>query len=742
MTTVCGKESSVAVLLERFRIPSLARLAIGGLLLFAWLFPTTVAFAQTNQITVDLSSLSPPIRSDAPMTFVWRIVSQSSNLIDGQLEITVHDGGTKLGRLIADDVVLSAGEQLVRTVVPPIESHNQINVLEVHVEFHSKGQKLGAWDIPLQTPGQWQRKQVILVCDPWQSSLPAGTHQLVDRMRLETWNADLEDRTITTVPARVRPEELPVDSLGYCGFDVVVLVQEGFAELKEGQLRPLLEWIAAGGSLCLAPGNTILKEHHAVFLNQVSRAPAGEPLFVLEASGRLIEPGADDPAAPPVLLKRHGLGRVAIVRGKLDRLVETRDQDLRGMLAFLWKMRHDRLAEFLEGGKFLVKSDVAVDKKDPTENQWQNRNFNVNYSQLRPQKMQLAVLPLQSGDQLVSRLMPEGLKIVPLPLIGLILVVYVLLIGPTDWFVLGAIRRRKWTWFTFPFVTVALTMLTVWLAEWYMQVADNRRTVTFHDLGVDNQVARRNRFEVLFQGSERDVTTELNREIFSDMTLQRFSSAMWLSNQQRQMQGADQRRKDSDVAKYVGRVPSRYAVTQFLSQWTPQLNRRFTIQHANEKPVEFDWKKFADVAVYRPDTVTTGPLREALLSDVKQAFGATANVAVFIGGKRHDLLGNFAFLQSGAVYGVDAYGNQLSQPAYYQPGYDPNQKRSSFLEDVSVNGLGGLFAVVSQSSPTGGKDFEDMALVDPSDPDQWLLVVAVDRGNDVDLYRKLYRKGD
>jgi len=38
--------------------------------------------------------------------------------------------------------VLSAGEQLVRTVLPPIESHNQINALEIHVEFHSKGQKL------------------------------------------------------------------------------------------------------------------------------------------------------------------------------------------------------------------------------------------------------------------------------------------------------------------------------------------------------------------------------------------------------------------------------------------------------------------------------------------------------------------------------------------------------------------------------------------------------------------------
>ncbi len=59
-----------------------------------------------------------------------------------------------------------------------------------------------------------------------------------------------------------------------------------------------------------------------------------------------------------------------------------------------------------------------------------------------------------------------------------------------------------------------------------------------------------------------------------------------------------------------------------------------------------------------------------------------------------------------------------------------------------MNSLGGLFAIVSQMSPTGGKDFEDMALVDPSDPGQWLLIVAVDRGDELDLYRKLYTRGD
>jgi len=709
------------------------------------------------------------------MTFVWRIQSQSSKIIEGQLDVTIHDGPEVLGHGVADDVVLTAGEQLVRTILPPVESNNQFNSLELRVKFFSKNVQLGSWELPaLRAPSQWQRHLVILICNPWQANLPADARQLVDRLRVETWNADNNDRTMTTISAHVRPDDLPPDPLGYCGYDLAVLAYEGLSELKESQLRPLLEWVEAGGSLCLVPGNAGLKDYHANFLNRAANSSDSAPQFVVDPSGRLTGPsndegeredkGADagDGGVSPALLRRHGLGRIAIVRGKLDRLLTGRETDLRTMLAFLWKMRHDRLADFLDAGTFLVKSDRPVDEPKPGEEGWQNRQFNVSYAQLRPQDKQLAPLPLQSGDQLLTRLMPEGLRVVPMSFIGVILVVYVLLIGPGDWFVLGAIKRRKWTWITFPFVTVALTLLTVWLAEWYMQISSNRRSVTFHDVGAGGRIARRNRFEVLFQGSERSVTTELTREIFSAMTLQRFSSAMWWSYQQQQLQGVDQRRTYNQVANVAGRVPARYTVTQFLSQWTPQLNRRFTIpristqsasassdspspppgSRAAANPSEFDWNVFADSKTYSPATLAAGSLRDDLIRQIKQAFGESAHIAVFIGGKRQDLAGNFGFLHAGPVYGVDANGNPINQQQMYYPGYNPNARQSSFLDDVSVNGLGGLFAVVSQMSPTGGKDFEDMALVDASDPDQWLLIVAVDRGDDVDLYRKLYTKED
>jgi hypothetical protein len=706
-----------------------------------------VAMAQAPELISIKPAGSPLIRSDAPMTFVWKVSSQSPSLVEGELVVTVHDGPTVRARAVVPDIVLSPGDQLFRTVLPPVESNNQINVIEVHVEFVSKKRKLASVDEIIRAPNQWQRSLTILICNPWQTGLTPDKQRLIDRLRLETCNADAADRTLSTYPAHVRPEDLPPDSLGYCGYDIIFLAHEGFAELKESQVRMILDWVNAGGSLCLVPGQGILKEHHARFLNQLVRSDAENPRFVLDPSGRLAPPGTGGGEPPLVLLRRFGLGRVALIPGKIDELLSGHEIDVRRMVAFLWKVRHDRIEEFMNTGTFLVKTDVPVDQPQPGENDWQNYNQfrNADYSQLRPKGQPLAQLPLQSGDQLLSRLMPKGLQVVPMSLIGLILVVYVALIGPADWVVLGAIKRRKWTWILFPVVTVALTLATVWLAEWYMQVTGNHRFVTFHDVGDDGRIARRNRFDVLFEGAEHFVATDLNREMFTAMTLQRFSRGTWQTYQQAELQQGDQSRKYSEAPSFIGRAPVRYTVRQFAAQWTPQLNRRFSIPLGNDQPVEFDWNRFAKPGVFNPQTVAAdGPARQELLASLRQAFPPNPTVFVLTGGKQHHLSGNATvFGTVYAPYGLDPYGNPYTQPQYGQPWQNSNAAQAdTFIEDVSRVSLGGLFAVVSQISPSGGRDFEDMALIDTSDPDQWLLIVAVDRGDELDLYRKLYTKGD
>src|SRR5579872_2134326 len=581
-------------------IPPIFRPVSGVLLLLAALcivLAPAAAVAQSALVTVEQAASTPPVRSDAPVTLIWKIRSESASLLEGQLEVVVYDGPEEVAHVIAEDVVLTAGEQLVRTVLPPFESNNPMKSVDLRVRFVGKSGKFGPWEFTIRMPDQWQRSFALLICDPWQTTIAADKRELADLLRPEGWNANTLDRSIVTIPAHVRPEDLPADPLGYCGFDVALIAHEAFSEMKEGQLRTLLEWVQAGGSACLAPPDGVLKDYHARFLNQAANAVEGQMPFLLDPAGRLMPRAAE---GPTIILRRYGIGRIAILPAKLDRLLVDRENDVRQMLAFLWKLRQDRLAEFISTGKFLV---TPPEKPTPEEQIQPYPYRNVSYAELRPKESPLASLPLQSGDQLLTRLMPQGLRVVPMGLIGLILFVYVILIGPTDWFVLGAIKRRKWTWITFPAVTVTLTLMTVWLAEWYMQVSDIRRTVTFYDVGEEGKIARSNRFEVLFRGSEAFVRTDLSREIFSALTLQRFSSAMWYNYQQTRMQRGDQSRQYTRVAKYSGRVPARYTAEQFAAQWTPQLNRRFSIPVGGPAAGEFDWSALADAAVYNPRSI-------------------------------------------------------------------------------------------------------------------------------------------
>jgi len=155
----------------------------------------------------------------------------------------------------------------------------------------------------------------------------------------------------------------------------------------------------------------------------------------------------------------------------------------------------------------------------------------------------------------------------------------------------------------------------------------------------------------------------------------------------------------------------------------------------------FDWNQFSDPQVYNPASVTAvGGPRHQLVGALQQAFGPAAVVTVLAGGSMHNLTGDGKLFSTiAAPYGLDPYGNPTPQAQYYQQmAINASAQSASFLHDVSLNSLEGLFAIVSQMSPTGGKDFEDMALVDPSNSTQWLLIVAVDRGDDLDIYRKLY----
>jgi hypothetical protein len=69
---------------------------------------------------------------------------------------------------------------------------------------------------------------------------------------------------------------------------------------------------------------------------------------------------------------------------------------------------------------------------------------------------------------------------------------------------------------------------------------------------------------------------------------------------------------------------------------------------------------------------------------------------------------------------------------------------NSFVELIfraSVRTKTRYFSIVSQVSPSGADSFEDLAVIDTSAPGEWLLIVAVERGNDRVVFRRLYAGG-
>ena len=67
-------------------------------------------------------------------------------------------------------------------------------------------------------------------------------------------------------------------------------------------------------------------------------------------------------------------------------------------------------------------------------------------------------------------------------------------------------------------------------------------------------------------------------------------------------------------------------------------------------------------------------------------------------------------------------------------------RQIDFLSEICVRLQGrGLFGVVSQIAPHGGDNFEDLAVLDPSNASEWLLVVVEPVSEDIRVYRRLYR---
>ena len=650
------------------------------------------------------------MRSNAPArvraTFTWT----GTRILEGRLDLVFHHGNQPLGSYRSFDLALSGGEQAFDLLLPSLSVDGSPTQVDVGVRFVTSRQTLELEPAIWAVPHALQRACVLGASTPPHEA--DAYSKLTASLRLDALQPKREGTGVTQLsyiplfaaPALIPPDEFPAEPLAYCSFDVVFLPGKGFSLLRENQLAAMARWVRAGGSVCVMPMGA-LDARHLRFLNDLAGTPS--PAFTVDSLGVL------RPAAPPagkdpvsVLTFHTGVGRLAVVL-KPPAEADLASPAWRRTVAFLWKLRHDHLQTVVDTGKWdtgiQFSDSLPPFQRSPADRTTGTPAHPVSICEIR---------------EVIQGLMPHQVRIIPFSVVVLILGLFVVAIGPLDYFLLGLIRRRKYTWITFPLIAIAFTYFTVKLSDYYMGLRDLRRALVFVDVDRQGRALRQHRYEMVFAGSEHTARYDVKNALFQPIG--RADARDWDEDpmgrygrpptvrrpygQERGLDALDQ----PQTFTYEGRFPSHFTAVQPLYQWTPQLNRTFSLEASDPLP-KLNWDAITFQDILSPPA--PGWVSQKLLGNS----GLPVSVCVFRGSS----------------------WNFSSEPVVRPPVLF--NSRATLLVNTTVHPERGLFSLVSQVSPTGAPNFEDLAILDPTDEGEAAVVVIHEVGEDIYVYRCLYR---
>jgi hypothetical protein len=163
-------------------------------------------------------------------------------------------------------------------------------------------------------------------------------------------------------------------------------------------------------------------------------------------------------------------------------------------------------------------------------------------------------------------LMPPGVRGLPWWLVAGICAVFVVVIGPGDWLVLGRLRRRRWTWVLFPVVAVLTTAVTVGLSRWWMGDHQDVRHLAIVVLDRDGVPRRSDDFELHVAGHDQTIDAACQDQTTSVYEAGDDDGYGW---------GYGAGRNPTPVCPCTGAVDGASSTRVHLRQWAPVLVHRF-----------------------------------------------------------------------------------------------------------------------------------------------------------------------
>ncbi len=670
----------------------------------AVLAATAVHAQERLELKLELSPVTSSVRSHAPVALDVRLESWSGELLEGYLELVCYDDGKLLHRQRTPDLVLSAGERWSRTLLPPLillKDQSQVTVQALWVTESSRT-PLGTY--PVRVPVYTRRSLVMGLIHSEQAASDLNLTRLAGSLRLDGYGSrPMTELGLVSAPSLIDPGDLRADGLSLCSFDLLLLTGPGLAELPRDDLTAIADWVEAGGSLLVVVDRS-LSEDQQEFFNRIAAQQSDDVIPFSDADQS--QPGSQ------VQLRyyRPGLGRVVVA----PELPDTQNvTQMRKLVAFLWKIRQAQKVRLLNEG--------SLDIADGTIG-WQRHWSGGAFGMQRP----FRPYPLVEAGELEAILLPDEVQGIPFGVVVVILTLFLIAIVPVDYYVLGRLNCRRYTWILVPLVSLAFTWFTAGLGNSYLGSTDYRTGLEFVDLTAGNRVVRSSRYELLFTATQREAVTRMKQSLFIPLPSEpiRGEDEWDTGTLMRAMEPVQQesvgRRQESDPPDYQGSLPASYEVRLQMQQWSPQLNRQTSLAGDRDvPPLELDG--IGRELLKTPGVAESAEWRQQVRERI-QATLPEARILLFNGTRILDLNGE-------------------PQPDVVDRHGVRDSRLQGLIRRVSHRPSEGLFSVVSQISPGGAAGFEDLTIVDQDNRSEWLLVILTAEGDDYVVYRRLFHGG-
>lgn len=530
---------------------------------------------EVQLLTFEVDQSRWAFRSGAPMPLRLKVTNASPGILEGILDLQFRNStGVPLAAIRLPDQVYSTGRRDVDYLIP-LQAGNLDQVITVSCAFHARSGEEFVSEGMLVLPNRRSFVVPMVVADV--------NRRLTDDfswLSLESYcpansvNADIFP--MVTLMPRYTGADMPRDPLKHMAHDIVVIHADGFRSLQSTQIQALEAWLRGGGSAFVQLGAGTLSAEQQGFIDRlVSRQ---SDLLSTEFEGRTLIPVMAQGRYAKI---RTGFGCVVLTTERSWAAANPRDR--LEVFGFLWRIQNRQMESLRNTGKFTLEpirkevrerwaeyarsypqpgNPYAVGAVAPAlEDNQDAESIEQNEVLQRWGEMLLDVRQFRYFS-MFHKMMPKDVRVVPVWLLSAILLAYIVVIGWGDYLVLGRLKRRRWTWFTFPATTLLVTLLTIGTAKGYLGSTNELSVVEFRDIADDGQIARVQRFELHFPSSSARIAIPLNEVVFTPLPV-----------------GSDTAR-GGEVSPLTSRfvsiqgVPTLHAeAIQELSQWRPQLNR-------------------------------------------------------------------------------------------------------------------------------------------------------------------------